>query len=156
VVKASVSHNRKIGNGMSTLEHAIALATNAHKGQQDKNGSPYILHPLRLMTRMGSAIDKIVAVLHDVVEDTPVTIRDLKEKGFSSDVLDAVDCLTRRKDETYDAFIERCKANPIAMRVKIADLEDNMDIRRFDTLRAEDLERLNKYLKAWRGLTGEM
>ena len=140
---------------MSTLEHAIALATNAHKGQQDKNGSPYILHPLRLMTRMGSAIDKIVAALHDVVEDTSVTIQDLKEKGFSRDVLDAVDCLTRRQDETYDAFIERCKTNPIAMRVKIADLEDNMDIRRFDKLQAEDLERLNKYLKAWRGLTGE-
>jgi (p)ppGpp synthase/HD superfamily hydrolase len=139
---------------MPTIENAITLATEAHRGQPDKNGAPYILHPLRVMTRMQSEPDKIVAVLHDVVEDTPVTIQVLKEKGYSQEVTEAIDCLTKRKGkETYDEFIERCRSNPIALKVKIADLEDNMDIRRLDVLTEEDLERLNRYLKAWRYLT---
>jgi (p)ppGpp synthase/HD superfamily hydrolase len=141
---------------MPTLENAITLATETHRGQPDKNGAPYTLHPLRVMTRMQLETDKIVAVLHDVVEDTPVTIQVLKEKCYSQEVTEAIDCLTHRKDEeTYDEFIEHCKQNPIALKVKIADLEDNMDIRRLDVLTERDMERLNRYLRAWRYLTKE-
>jgi (p)ppGpp synthase/HD superfamily hydrolase len=78
---------------------------------------------------MDSEKEKIVGVLHDVVENTPVTLQILKEKGYSQEIVDAVDCLTKREGETYEDFIERCKQNPIALKVKIADLKDNVDIR---------------------------
>ncbi len=110
---------------MITLEDAISLATEAHKGQTDKNGDPYILHPLRVMGSVQSDAEKIVAVLHDIVEDTPCLFQDLRDKGYSEQVIEAIDCLTRRgEEEGYDDFIERCQTNPIALRVKIADLED--------------------------------
>ena len=138
---------------MSTLENAISLATEAHKGQKDKNGAPYILHPLRVMARVQSETEKIVAVLHDTIEDTDYTIENLKKNGYSKEVLEAIDCLTKRDNEDYNNYVKRCKSNPIAQKVKIADLENNMDIRRFEVLTEEDLKRLNKYLDAWRYLT---
>ena len=107
----------------STLEKAISLATEAHKGQTDKNGAPYILHPLRVMARVKSNTEKIVAVLHDVIEDTDYTIENLRKNGYSKEVLEAIDCLTKRDGEDYDEYINRSRTNPIASKVKI----DNID-----------------------------
>jgi len=140
---------------MSTLEKAISLATEAHNGQKDKNDAPYILHPLRVMARVQSEAEKIAAVLHDIIEDTDYTIENLREKGYSKEILEAIECLTKRDGENYDEFVQRSKANPIARKVKIADIEDNMDIRRLNVLKEEDLKRLNKYLHAWKYLTKE-
>ena len=142
-------------NKMSTLENAISLATESHKGQTDKNGDPYILHPLRVMARVQSETEKIAAILHDVIEDTDYTIENLREKGYSKEVLEAIDCLTKRDGEDYDEYLQRSKSNSIARKVKIADLEHNMDVRRFNILKEEDLKRLNKYLRAWKYMTKE-
>ena len=139
---------------MPNLEDAILLATEAHRGQVDKAGMPYILHPLRVMFRMTSEEEMITAVLHDVIEDTPYTLDDLKGLGYAEEVLEALDCLTHREGETYEAFIERAATNPLACRIKIADLEDNMDVRRIAQPQDRDLERLSRYRRAWARLTG--
>ncbi len=139
---------------MATLEDAIALAVQAHRGQPDRYGAPYILHPLRVMQRVEGKHERMAAVLHDVVEDTSYTLDDLRQMGYPDDVLRAVDHLTRRDDETYEQYVERAAADPVARRVKLADLEDNMDIHRLDTVTDKDRERLNRYLKAWRYLKG--
>jgi (p)ppGpp synthase/HD superfamily hydrolase len=139
---------------MATLEDAIALAVEAHRGQKDKNGAPYILHPLRVMFRVETEIERIVAILHDVVEDTGRTFDDLRAMGFSEEVIAALDCVTKREGEPYDDFVERSASNPIAYRVKLADLEDNMDVRRMRSVEDKDRDRLAKYLKAWRRLKG--
>jgi (p)ppGpp synthase/HD superfamily hydrolase len=130
---------------MATLARAIALAAQAHQEQRDKAGAPYILHPLRMMFQMNTEVEKIVAVLHDVVEDTPWTPQQLREEGFSEEVLTALDGVTARAGESYEAFIERARSNPIARRVKLADLQDNMDTRRMTSLSDRDIERLRKY-----------
>jgi (p)ppGpp synthase/HD superfamily hydrolase len=135
------------------LEKAIALAATYHAGQTDKVGQPYILHTLRVMMKQQSEDARIVAVLHDVVEDTAITIADLSRAGFSDAVVAAVDLLTRRPDVAYDDYLEAIAANPLARAVKIADLEDNMDIRRLTEISESAQERLAKYLKAWRRLT---
>jgi (p)ppGpp synthase/HD superfamily hydrolase len=101
------------------------------------------------MMQMTSEAAMMAAVLHDVVEDTDWTLERLREEGFSDEVLEAVDSLTHREDESYQEFVERVRANPIARQVKIADLEDNMNIRRISQLSAKDLERLEKYHRAW-------
>jgi len=95
-----------------------------------------------------------VAVLHDVVEDTPHTFDDLRKRGYSEEVIAALDCVTKREGESYEQFVERAAANPIARQVKLADLKDNMDIRRLSAIQDRDIERLRKYLKAWKRLTG--
>lgn len=110
---------------MSNVERAIALATDAHAGQVDKLGVTYILHPLRVMLAFADPVDQTVAVLHDVVEDTDVTLDDLR--SFGTEVVDAVDALTRRKDEVYMDFVHRAAKNPRAKRVKIQDIYDNLD-----------------------------
>jgi (p)ppGpp synthase/HD superfamily hydrolase len=138
---------------MATVEDAVSIAAQAHKGQRDKAGAPYLLHPLRMMMRMDTAAAMMAAVLHDVVEDTDWTLERLREEGFCDEVLEAVDCLTHREGESYQEFVERVRANPIARQVKIADLEDNMNIRRISRLGANDLERLEKYHRAWCVLT---
>jgi (p)ppGpp synthase/HD superfamily hydrolase len=136
-----------------TLEDAILLATQAHQGKLDKGGQPYILHPLRIMLRLKTDVERIVGVLHDVVEDTKYTFADLKRRGYCDVVLDALDCVTKRENEPYDKFIERAKTNPVARQVKLADLEDNMDVRRLSlTPSDKDLERLRQYRKAWEQL----
>ncbi len=140
---------------MATLEKAILIAAQAHLGQRDKGGAPYILHPLRMMMRMESEAAMIAAVLHDVVEDSDWTLEQLRGEGFSEEVLQAVDCLTRRDDESYDEFVTRAQANPIARRVKIADLEDNMNVKRLGKMTAKDLARIEEYHRAWRALTQE-
>ena len=121
---------------MATLERAIAIAAEAHAGQRDKAGAPYILHPLRVMLRLGDPVDRIVAVLHDVVEDAPAwPLERLRAEGFSEEVLEAVERLTKRPGEDYEESIERAGAHPIARRVKVADLEDNMDLARLERYR---------------------
>jgi (p)ppGpp synthase/HD superfamily hydrolase len=113
-----------------TLEDAIILAAGAHRGQVDKGGQPYILHVLRVMLRQDDETARMVAVLHDILEDTPVTFSDLQSAGYSEQVCDAVDSLTRRRGETYEAMVERVATNPLARQVKIADLADNLDLKR--------------------------
>ena len=137
---------------MSTLERAIQIATEAHRGQVDKAGNDYILHPLRVMELGNSLEEKIVGVLHDVVEDTDWTFERLADEGFSPTVLDALRCVTKlSEDEPYDHFISRVQANPLAIAVKHNDLSDNIDIRRLKTLTEKDFIRLQKYHKAyWR------
>ena len=137
------------------LERAISIAVEAHHGQRDRNGQPYILHPIRVMGRVLTTTEKMVAILHDVVEDTEWSLDALREEGFPSDVLDALDCVTKREGEDYDDFVARSASNPIARRVKLADLEDNMDIRRLRKVSEEDRERLSKYRRAWEKLTGD-
>ena len=138
---------------MSTLARAIAVAAQAHIDQQDKSGAPYILHPLRMMLRMDTEPEMMVAVLHDVVEDTDWSIDKLRSEGFPEVVLTAVESVTHRAGESYDAFVARAAANPIARKVKLADLEDNMDVKRIDDLADRDLERIRKYHRAWRILS---
>lgn len=134
------------------LERAIQIALEAHAGQTDKNGGPYILHPLAVMGAMDSPVDKIVAVLHDVVEDTDVQL-DYLAAEFSSDVVEAVDALTKRKgsltgrscrDETLEAYIARVRQNPIALRVKRADVAHNLSPSRIACLGSKDAVRLAK------------
>ncbi len=137
-----------------TLEDAIALAVAAHRGQRDKADRPYILHPLRLMLAVGrDDLAAMAAVLHDVVEDCDETLDSLRRRGYPEAVVRAVDHLTRRDDETYAAFIERAATDPIARRVKLADLEDNMDIRRLGEVDERSAERLARYLRAWQRLS---
>jgi (p)ppGpp synthase/HD superfamily hydrolase len=133
---------------MPTLEEAIALAVEAHRGQKEKADQPYILHVLRVMFRLDTEHEQMAGVLHDVVEDTPYTLDDLRRLGYPEPVVTAVDCLTRREDESYEQFVERAGAHPIARRVKLADLEDNMDIRRLPEVTERDRERLNRYIRA--------
>ncbi len=134
---------------MATLGKAIAIAAQAHQDQHDKAGAPYILHPLRMMLRMSSETEMMAAVLHDVVEDTGWTLDQLRQAGFAEEVVQAVECLTHRDHETYDEFVARVCTNVIASKVKLADLEDNMDMRRLRTLTEKDTQRLHKYHQAW-------
>src|SRR5947209_20261321 len=110
---------------MATIEKALQIAARAHEGQKDKEGLPYILHALRVMMRVEGEEAQIVAVLHDVIEDTPVTAADLREAGFRDEVVAAVLCVTHRKDRPYAEYVVGCKGNEIARRGKLADLEDN-------------------------------
>ena len=143
-------------NNMSTLQRAIEIATQAHKGQFDKAGNDYIGHPLRVMEMGKTEEEKIVGVLHDVVEDTSWTFEALAAEGFSKEIIEALRCLTKASEnENYDAFIDRVKKNPLATAVKINDLTDNMDIRRLPYLSDKDVKRLKKYLKAYKRLIGE-
>lgn len=140
---------------MSDIDRAIAIATKAHAGQVDKAGQPYILHPLRLMFKFISEDEQIVAVLHDVVEDSVFTLADLKSSGFSDIILEAIDCLTKRKDESYEKFVERILKNNLARKVKVEDLKDNMDLTRLNTIADKDLVRVKKYHRALQVLAKE-
>ena len=123
----------------------------AYNGQVDKGGNPYILHPLRIMMNFcesESDAVKICAVLHDVVEDTDITLYNLRAEGFSEEIITALDCLTKRKSESYDNFISRILTNEIACKVKNGDLADNMDLTRIPNPTDKDKERVKKYRKA--------
>lgn len=139
---------------MSTLERAIAIAAEAHTGQTDKAGAPYILHPLRVMLRQTTLAAQIVAALHDVVEDSAWTLAQLRAEGFTPEIIAAVDAMTRRADEEYEAFVLRAGSNPLARPVKLADLDDNLDQTRIAQPTAKDQARLEKYRNAKR-LLGE-
>lgn len=133
---------------MSTLERAIVIAAEAHAGQQDKVGEAYILHPLRVMLAVRTPEERTVGVLHDVVEDTSWTLDGLREAGFSNDVVDAVDAISRREGEDYFDFVLRAAANPLARPVKVADLRDNLDLTRISAPSQRDHDRCERYRKA--------
>ena len=135
------------------LDRAIELAKQHHEGQTDKAGKPYIEHPLRVMNQVESEEEKIVAVLHDIVEDTDISLDDLRNEGFSEKVVSAVECLTKQDGENYDSYIERISFNPLAVKIKLADLEDNRDLTRLPEVTDKDLERIEKYDKALEKLT---
>jgi (p)ppGpp synthase/HD superfamily hydrolase len=137
---------------MPNLEDAIALAVEAHRGQKDKSGEPYILHPLRVMFGCDTELERIVAVLHDVVEDTGRSFDDLRKMGYGDDVLVPLECVTKREGENYEQFVERAATNPVARKVKLADLRDNMDLRRLILVEQKDCDRLQRYVRAWRRL----
>ena len=135
---------------MSTLEKAIVISCEAHKGNIDKAEAPYILHPLRVMMRMDSTREMIVAVMHDVVEDNEQwTLQRLKDEGFGQEIIDAIDALTKKNTETYMEFIRRVSQNAIGRKVKLADLEDNMNVMRISNLKEKDTLRIDKYHRAW-------
>ncbi len=134
------------------LHKALLIATRVHQDQQDRYGAPYLRHVMRVAERGRNDDERIVGLLHDVVEDSPTTLDDLRREGFPEPIVQAVDCLTKREGEPYDQFVERTKASKLAVAVKLNDLEDNMDVRRAPRLEAKDIERLNKYLKAWHQL----
>lgn len=133
---------------MATLERAIAIAAQAHAGQVDKAAAPYILHPLRVMLRMATTEERIVAVLHDVVEDSDVSLSSLRAEGFSEEILDAIEAVTKRPGEDYEAFVRRAAANPLGRKVKLADLTENSQLARIASPTAKDHERVAKYLRA--------
>ena len=140
-----------------TLERAIEIAAATHAGQTDKGGAPYILHPLRVMLRVAPGAQQIVAVLHDVVEDSDgnVTFDDLVREGFSQEVIDGVRAVTKVEGESYEAFIARAALNPVGRAVKLADLAENSDLSRIDRPTEKDLERGEKYRKAIQQLISE-
>jgi (p)ppGpp synthase/HD superfamily hydrolase len=138
---------------MSTLERAIEIAASAHAGQQDKAGAPYILHPLRVMLHVTDPVQRIAAVLHDVVEDTAWTLEQLRAEGFGDEVISAVDALTKREGEDYFAFVDRAGRDPVARAVKIADITDNLDVTRIVNVTDRDRARMARYERALARLT---
>ena len=136
---------------MNMLGRAIEIAAVAHSGQVDKGGKPYILHPLWVMDRVRHLGEDamIVAVLHDVVEDSDWTLVKLASEGFSLKVIQALTLLTHDKDMGYDEYIKAISMNPIAKAVKLRDLEHNSKITRLKGLRKKDFDRLEKYHRAY-------
>ncbi len=133
---------------MSNLEHAITIATAVHADQYDKAGASYISHPLRVMSKFTSEDEQIVAVLHDVIEDSNWTLDGLRQEGFAEEIVAAINSLTRQDYENYDDFIHRAAANPIGRKVKLADLLDNCDLSRISIPTERDYARLKKYRRA--------
>jgi hypothetical protein len=144
---------------MATVEKALQIAAQAHEGQKDKEGQPYILHPLRVMKHVEGEAAQIVAILHDVVEDTQVTLDDLRRAGFTEAVLQAVQCVTHHKDQPYAEYVIACKDNPIARQVKLGDLADNCRLDRTILRPARlqrDLARIHRYFLSYRFLTDQI
>ena len=133
---------------MHLIEKALFIALEAHKGQVDKAGKPYILHPLRLMMSLDDEVEMISALLHDVIEDSDTTEEDLMKAGIPVESIEIIGYLTKQAGESYDDFIKRISAHKKASRVKIKDIEDNMTISRLETLGEADLTRLAKYHKS--------
>jgi len=137
---------------MDLIEQSLQIALDAYRGQTDKAGETYILHPLRLMARMDTKEEMAVALLHDVVEDSEYTSQMLKDKGISEDVVEAVVYLTKRDGESYEDFTERVLENNLAAKIKKADIEDNLNILRLEKVDEKDLKRVAKYHKAWHSI----
>ncbi|MDF5940609.1 GTP pyrophosphokinase [Pseudomonas aeruginosa] len=131
---------------------ALQRALSAYMGKVDKAGMPYILHPLRLMARFTDPFEQAVSLLHDVIEDSDTTAEDLLNEGFPENVVEAVVLLSRRRGESYEVFIERICPHPLARKIKLADIEDNLNVLRLASLGEPDLRRVSKYHQAWRRL----
>ena len=131
------------------MEKALHIALDAHAGQRDSYGSPLILHPLRMMMRLSGQEERITALLHDVVEKSGWTLEDLRRQGFAEAVITAVDLLSRRGNERYEDYLERLTSDGLAVRVKLADLEDHMDPSRAAALTPEVLSRMKKSHASW-------
>jgi len=130
------------------LERAIEIAVESHKGQTDKADAIYILHPLRVMMSLATDEERTAGILHDVVEDSDWSFERLSDEGFSDEIIDALRCLTKIDGEDYEDFIMRVCVNPLARRVKVADVKDNMDLSRIESPSEEDFKRLEKYKRA--------
>jgi hypothetical protein len=144
---------------MATIEKALQIAARAHEGQLDKEGLPYVLHSLRVMAGVEGTQAKIVAILHDVIEDTPVTAEDLRREGFDEAIVAAVLCVTHGKVEAYVDYVVRCKGDDVARRVKLSDLADNSRLDR-TMLRPDrighDLARIRRYVLSYKFLTDQI
>ena len=127
------------------LERAIEIAVEAHKGQTDKAGAIYILHPLRVMMSLETEVERTTGILHDVVEDSEWTLEMLSDEGFSDEVIEALRCLTKIDGESYEDFILRVCENDLARQVKISDVTDNMDLNRIKAPTEIDFQRAQKY-----------
>lgn len=134
------------------INRALEIACKAHYGQVDKGGNPYIFHPVRVALNCNTQQEKIVALLHDVVEDTPITIEDLRMAGFTNDTIEAIKCLTKIKGEEYGDLIKRVSMNKIAIQVKIQDLKDNMDVSRLNGRKPWKLEVYKEALEYLEGV----
>lgn len=134
------------------LERCIRLAAKVHQGQVDRFGHPFILHVLRVLTHARSDDQRILAVIHDVLERSDHTIEDLREKGIPDHVLIALTHISRIPEEDYDAYIDRVAQDPLATLVKVIDLADKMDLRDVGQLSVADLKRYNKQLEAYQRL----
>ena len=140
-------------NNMTEKEKlAYAIAYVAHKGQVDKAGKDYILHPLRVSSMCETTDEKIVAILHDTIEDTFVSRKFLEHSGFPNYLIDAIESVTRMPNEDYRTFIKRCSMNKIGRVVKMNDLRDNMDLTRLSVIKENDIIRLKKYYYAYKYL----
>lgn len=133
---------------MTNLSKALCLAAAAHQGQKDRYGEPYILHPIRVMMQVSGDIERIVALLHDVVEKTDRTYAELFNQGFSEEVIAAVEALTRRQNEPYLVYIKRASKIPLARRIKEADLQDHLDSIQAREKDDESLERTARFQQA--------
>ena len=132
------------------LEIAIELAIKYHKGQIDKGGNAYILHPLEVMNNVDRMESKIVAVLHDIIEDTECTVDTLREWGINEDAIESINVLTHKEGMSYMEYITEISYDFIATKVKLADLKCNMDLSRLNRkITNKDLERNKKYMKAY-------
>ncbi|MFZ1664150.1 MAG: phosphohydrolase [Flavobacteriales bacterium] len=134
------------------LEHAIRLAAKVHKGQKDRANKPYILHVMRVMMRGTDLEEQMLGALHDVLERSELTTADLAQKGFPARVLKALEHITRVDGEDYASYIDRVALDGLAMRVKLHDLSDKMDIRLMNELGQADLKRYNRQLAAYHKL----
>ena len=134
------------------LEKAIKIAVEAHEGQKDRYGQPFILHVLRVTFSGKDRKEQICGALHDVVEDSEWTTEDLLNEGFPPDIVEVVRLMTIEKGDDYQQKIDELESNDLAVRVKLNDLQDNMDLRRYNLLDEDDRQRVNKYLKAWKQL----
>lgn len=142
-------HQKERPIEVPTLEESIAFSAIAHKGQLDKNRQPYILHPIRVMLMMLTFAERTVAILHDVVEDTGVTLEDLRAKGYPENIVQGVDSVTKRDGESYEDFVRRAAKDPIGSKVKKADILDNISPMRQYSLSPAHSDRLKtKYVKA--------
>lgn len=137
---------------MSTLERALAIAAEAHEGQDKRGLEPFVLHVMRVVLAVDGEEERIAAALHDVVEKSAWTLKKLRKQGFGEEVIEAVDALSRREDESREDFIARAAAHPVARRVKLADLDDNERVTRRSPPSEENRERLERYVRERRVL----
>lgn len=144
---------------MATIEKAVEIASQAHAGVKDKQGEPYLLHPIRVMMGVEGEAAQIVAVLHDVVEDTDVTLDDIRNGGFSDEVIAALTLVTHERDQPYADYVIACRANKVARQVKLSDLRDNTSLSRLlvrpDKYKTDAL-RMQRYLLSYRFLMDEI
>ena len=132
----------------SIVDLALSIARKAHEGQLDKAGVDYIEHPIYVASQVDTEEEKAVALLHDVIEDSPVSAEELLQAGLPETVVTAVQVLTKKKEQDYQTYLETVKKNPLARLVKLADLKHNSDLSRLSSITEKDRERLKKYKKA--------
>ena len=137
---------------MELIEKSLQIALRAYAGKTDKAGREYIHHPLRVMSKMKTDLEMSAALLHDVIEDSDITAEQLLAEGIPAEIVEAVVCLSRHENEDYRDFVGRTKKNELAAKIKIADIEDNIDVLRLASLDEYDLARIKKYHSAWQFL----